>query len=71
MGIRRLGIRIAICDGVSPIPVSVRLRFFEKRLCRGVWIVIKVGHASNVTNHTRFIVEIDLCDFEVFPEGGY
>ena len=40
-------------------------------LCRGVWIIIKVFHTGLITEHTLFIIGVDLCDFEVFPEGGY
>ena len=40
-------------------------------ICRGVWIMIKVVHTSCITEHTLFIVGVDLCAFEVFPEGGY
>ena len=64
-------VSIDIYDGFCQSPVSVRLRVVVDRGCRGVWLVIKFGHACHVTNHALFISGIDICVFEVALEGGY
>ena len=66
----RMGVSIDVCYRVSPSPVSVILRVGGERGCRGIWIMLKVGHAVHVTKNALFIVGIDLCAFEVFLEGG-
>ena len=66
-----MGVIIAICAGVSPSPISVRLRVDGERGCRVVWIILKVGHTGHVTERSLFIIGLEICDFEVFLEGGY
>ena len=63
-----MGIRITIHAGVSPIPISVRLRVGGERECRGVCLVLKVGHAFHVTKHIFFIAGFKLCYFQVLTE---
>ena len=44
----------------------MRLRVVVDRGCRGVWLVLKVGNEGYATNHSLFIIDIDLCNFEFF-----
>ena len=48
----------------------MRLIVGGERGCRSVYLELKAVHSDHVTEHDIFIIGIDLCTFEVFPEVG-